>query len=138
MFSVSQRSIKSYTARGTLVKSRVQALLPLVSLSVFWEPVRCPGESLGSASSSMVCVMRLVLQRSEWLWRLFHTLSFSYSRQLAPSRERRWSRVNKSLLLVHSLSTDKTLALPSRGTDRKLGTLWPQAKHARDLREGQL
>ena len=39
-----------------LVQSRVQARLPLVSLSVFWHPV-CPGESrsslrLGAASSS--------------------------------------------------------------------------------------
>ena len=46
--------------RGTLVQSRVQALLHLVSLSVFWPPVCCPGESrlplsslrLGAASSS--------------------------------------------------------------------------------------
>ena len=67
--------------------------------------------------------MRLVLQRSEWLWPLFHPLAFSYIRQLAPSRERNGSRVNKSLMLVHSLSTDKTLALPPRGTDLKLGTL---------------
>ena len=37
-----------------------------------------------------------------------------------------------------SLSTDETLALPPRGTDRKLGNLRPHAKHARDLREGQL
>ena len=48
--------------RGTLVQSRVQALLPLVSLSVFWQPVCCPGERrsplsslhLGAASSSQI------------------------------------------------------------------------------------
>ena len=42
------------------MQSRVQARLPLVSLSVFWQPVCCPGESnsplsslcLGAASSS--------------------------------------------------------------------------------------
>ena len=42
------------------MQSRVQARLPLVSLSVFWQPVCCPGESrsplpslrLGTASSS--------------------------------------------------------------------------------------
>ena len=46
--------------RGTLVQSRVQARLPLVSLSVFWQPLCCQGESrsplsslrLGAASSS--------------------------------------------------------------------------------------
>ena len=46
--------------RGTLVQSRGQALLLLVSLSVFWQPVCCPGECrsplsslrLGAASSS--------------------------------------------------------------------------------------
>ena len=41
-------------------------------------------------------------------------------------------------MLVHILSADDALALPPRGTDRKLGTLPPQAKHARDLRGGQL
>ena len=39
------------------MQSRVQALLPLMSLSVFWQPACCPGESrsylhLGAASSS--------------------------------------------------------------------------------------
>ena len=39
------------------MQSRVQALLPLVSLSVFWQDVCCPGECrsplrLGAASSS--------------------------------------------------------------------------------------
>ena len=46
--------------RCTLVQSRVQALVPLVSLSVLWQPVCCPGESrsplpslrAGAASSS--------------------------------------------------------------------------------------
>ena len=34
-----------------LVQSRVQALLPLVSLSVLWQPVCCPGESMSPLSS---------------------------------------------------------------------------------------
>ena len=57
-----------------------------------------------------LCDATSVVVHSEWLQRLFHPLAFSYSRQLAPSRERKGSRVNKSPLLVHSLSTDKTLA----------------------------
>ena len=40
---------------------------------------------------------------------------------------RKGSKVRKTSLLVHSLSTDKTLVLPSRGTPRTLGTLRPQA-----------
>ena len=60
MFSVRERSIKSNTDVPTLVQSRVQSRLPLVSLSVVWQPVCCPGESrsplsslrLGTSSSS--------------------------------------------------------------------------------------
>ena len=33
------------------MQRRVQALLPLVSLSVFWQPVCCPGESRSPLSS---------------------------------------------------------------------------------------
>ena len=37
--------------RGTLGQSRVQAVLPLVALSVFWQSVRCPSESKSPLSS---------------------------------------------------------------------------------------
>ena len=42
----------------------------------------------------------------------------------------KYNITNKSLLLVHSLATDKTLALPPRGTERKLVTLRSHANHA--------
>ena len=68
----------------------------------------CPNTELGGDTG--LCDATSVVVHSEGLQRLFHPLAFSYSRQLAPSRERKGSRVNKSSLLVHSLSTDKTLA----------------------------
>ena len=44
-------SDRSRVIRGTSVQSRVQTLLPLLSLSVFWQPVRCPGEPRSPLSS---------------------------------------------------------------------------------------
>ena len=40
------------------------------------------------------------------MWRLCHSLAVSCNRLLAPSRERKGSSVNKSLLLVDTLSKD--------------------------------
>ena len=54
--------------RGTLVQSRVQALLPLVLLSVFWQPVCCPGESRSPLSSlrlGAVPVVKVLVQVSD-------------------------------------------------------------------------